>query len=111
MSKKLYHKIEDAKLLVKKNPELKGIASDEIIVKNMPIKIMVKHILDDQPDYSGWTFLAGTETQEDLDDVKKSGVYTLNFIANYDSKIVKYLGAPTGTTIEFDETDTPVVSH
>ena len=110
MIKKLKISPESAKEILKGNAKT-CIASDDVMVNGNPITIMERVTYPDFPEYSGWTFLSGYEIQEDLDNVNQSGQYPLNLLANYDEKIIKFLGAPTGRRIVFDENNTPNVTH
>lgn len=66
------------------------IASDRITVEGQPVGFMFR-------DYSGWTFLAGDESQSYVDDAANLGMYSLNTIANYDRAILPHLDARHGT--------------
>lgn len=68
-------------------------ASDRITVDGARVGVMMREA-DDQG--TGWTFLAGDETQEYLDDPNHVGLYEPNTIANYDPTIIPYLYALPG---------------
>ena len=72
------------------------VASDRITVHGDPVGSMVRDEPVDEVD-SGWSFLAGTETQDYLDDPGNSGVYDVNTIANYDPDVIPFLDAPAGS--------------
>ncbi len=110
MVKQLKLPLEEAKEILKNNTQT-GIASDDITVEGKPVKIMERKTYKDHPNYSGWTFLSGDETQTELDNITYSGEYPLNYIANCDNKIIKFLGAPNGRKITFNEEDHPTVEH
>src|SRR5438552_3567442 len=48
-------------------------------------------------DDSGWVFLAGTESQDYLDDPENFEIYDVNTIASYDPGIIPFLDAPAGS--------------
>src|SRR5689334_6791405 len=77
-----------------------GMASDRIMVDGVPIGYMYRSCESANPVDTGWRFLAGDETPEDLNDVEKCGVYSLNTIANYDSDIIPYLQTPAPCAFE-----------
>lgn len=90
--------------------KLKAVVSNKI-TEGDPVKVMERRILEDIEDYSGWTFLAGTETQAYLNNPKNSTVLPLESLQILDPKVKNYLKAPNGTIVEFDETNTPHVTH
>jgi hypothetical protein len=51
---------------------------------------------------SGWTFLAGTESQAYLDDPSNLGMYDVNTIANYDRDVIPFLDARVGSAFARD---------
>lgn len=71
------------------------IATDRITVHGERVGYMVRDAPQDPAD-SGWSFFAGNESQEYLDDPSNSGVYDVNTIANYDPEIVRFLDSPIG---------------
>lgn len=71
-------------------------ASDKITVEGLPVKYMYREEGNFEKD-SGWRFLAGTESQEYLDDSDNLMIYDVNTIANYDSTIIPYLDAKVGS--------------
>ncbi len=72
------------------------IATDRITVDGERVGYMHRQAPMDPVD-SGWSFFAGTESQEYLDDSANSGVFDVNTIANYDPEIVEFLDAPIGS--------------
>jgi hypothetical protein len=54
----------------------------------------------DRSEDTGWRFFAGDESPEYINDLKNSGVYALNTIANYDLAIVPYLDTPAPCAFE-----------
>jgi hypothetical protein len=73
------------------------LATDRIVVDGEPVGFMVRQPPDNDQD-SGWRFMAGTESDEYMDDPSNIGVYDVNTIANYDPHIVPFLGAPVGAS-------------
>ena len=49
------------------------------------------------PEDSGWSFLAGDETEVYLNDASNAGIFDVNTIANHDPAILRYLDLPTNT--------------
>ena len=72
------------------------IATDRITVDGRRVGVMTRDEPVDDVD-SGWQFLAGDETQADLDEPRNAGVYDVNTIANYDPDIIPFLDAPPGS--------------
>jgi len=72
------------------------IATDRITVEGARVGYMVRDAPLNAVD-SGWSFFAGDESQNYLDDPDNSGVYDVNTIANYDPEIVQFLEAPIGS--------------
>jgi hypothetical protein len=78
-----------------------AIASDEIMVQGKPVGYMERiALIPEHPEFSGWTFASGEETQEFLDNPLNSGFYNLNTIANYDAAIIPYLDSEVGTIVD-----------
>jgi hypothetical protein len=75
------------------------IASDLITVAGSPVGYMYREAPDGPVD-SGWRFLAGSETQDFLDDPGNLELYDVNTIANYDPSILPHLNAPIGSQFE-----------
>lgn len=78
------------------------IATDKITVDGLPIRYMYREKPSNELD-SGWRFFSGTETQQYIDDLGKSGVYDVNTLANYDASIIPYLDLPFGIELEKDD--------
>jgi len=75
------------------------MATDKITVNGELVDFMYR----EQPDFdsdSGWRFLAGTESQEYVDNAVNWAIYDTNTIANYDKAIIPYLDLPIGTELE-----------
>lgn len=77
------------------------IASDRVTVDGRPIGYMVREPVS-EPDESGWTFVAGDETQAYMDDPDNLGLYDVNTLANYSPDIVPLLDAPPRSAFERD---------
>jgi hypothetical protein len=74
-------------------------ATDLITVHGRPVGFMYRQAPEFVSD-SGWRFLAGTESQEYLDDADNLAIYDVNTIANYDPDIIPLLDAPAGSVFE-----------
>lgn len=74
-------------------------ATDKVTVSGSKVGYMVKDAPSREGD-SGWVFMAGTETQEYLDDPDNTSIYAVNTIANYDRDIIPFLLYPPGTEVE-----------
>lgn len=97
MSKKF--KLDSSKIK-KLIPEAGGcMATDKIMVEGLKVGFAYREKPINEMD-NGWRFFSGTESQEYLDDASKSGVYSLNVLANYDPAIISYLDLPFGTELE-----------
>lgn len=73
-----------------------AIASDRITVEGKRVGYMYRNPPLNAQD-SGWAFLAGDESEEELADASKAGIFDVNTIANYDPAIIQYLDAPVGS--------------
>jgi hypothetical protein len=81
------------------------IASDKITIQGLPVGFMYREEPQDEND-TGWRFIAGTESQEFIDDPLNSMVFEVNVIANYDPAIIPYIHLPVGSELErMEETD------
>ena len=69
------------------------IASDRITVHGCLVGFMYRE-LPDNPDDSGWRFLAGDETDGYANDPDNLAMYDVNTIANYDPTIIPLLNSP-----------------
>ncbi len=80
-------------------------ATDRIIVRGRRVGSMYREEPDreDQGWDSGWRFMAGDESDEEMDDDGCFGIYDLNTLCNYDRDIVPFLDAPYGTWLERGE--------
>lgn len=74
-------------------------ATDKITVDGEPVRFMYREEPDHESD-SGWRFMAGTESDEYMNDAANHGIYDVNTIANYDRDIVPLLQAPVGSAFE-----------
>jgi hypothetical protein len=74
-------------------------ATDKITVEGAPVGFMYREDPDNDID-SGWRFLAGTESEEYMDNPDNHAIYDVNTIANYDPDIVPLLDAPSGSVFE-----------
>ena len=88
-------------------------ASDRITVDGMPVGYMFRDEPDKAP-FSGWTFMAGDESQEYADNPDNWAIYDVNTVCNYDLAIIAYLDAPFGAafgrvagTDQFEEEPRP----
>ncbi|WP_010587535.1 DUF2185 domain-containing protein [Schlesneria paludicola] len=75
------------------------VASDMITVQGMSVGYMYRETPDFKDD-SGWRFLAGTESQEYLENPENLQIYDVNTIANYDSEIIPFLDEISGSAFE-----------
>jgi hypothetical protein len=71
------------------------LATDHIVVDGKSVGFMYREGSKFDGD-SGWRFFSGKESQAYTDDLKHTGIYDVNTIANYDSAIIPYLGAEVG---------------
>ena len=96
----------------RKNVKLRGVAmkplaenlgvcfaTDLITVEGEQVGYMYRERPDNEID-SGWRFLAGTESEEYINNPDNLAIYDVNTIANYDPEIVPYLDAPIGSAFE-----------
>jgi hypothetical protein len=74
-------------------------ASNRITVEGQQVRFMYREEPDNDLD-SGWRFMAGTESDEYINDPQNLSIHDVNTIANYDSDIVPLLGAPVGSAFE-----------
>jgi hypothetical protein len=59
-----------------------------------------EEITEEAENDSGWRFLAGTESQEYVDDEKNSKVFEVESIIDFDPAIKAYLHLPEGSELE-----------
>ena len=80
-------------------PNMGGcFASDRIVVDGLKVGYMYRE-LPDKDVLSGWTFMAGDESQEYADDPDHWAIYDVNTICNYDPAIIPYHGEVYGTAL------------
>ena len=60
------------------------LATDRILVDGAPVGFMFREDPTDSVS-SGWTFMAGDETQDYADDADHWAIYDVNTICNYDA--------------------------
>src|SRR5262245_31191273 len=63
------------------------VATDRITVDGQRVGYMYREVPRDRQD-SGWSFFAGTESDEYVNDPRNLEVYDVNTIANYDPEII-----------------------
>ena len=68
-------------------------ATNRITVDGLKVGYMFRELLDKDV-ISGWTFMAGDESQEYADNW---AIYDVNTICNYDPAIIPYLDATYGS--------------
>jgi hypothetical protein len=88
MDKDFILKPEDIKDLIP--PMGFCLVSNLITMDGMKVGFMYREKVVDHND-SGWRFLAGSETQEYIDDATTSKIMEVNTVANYDPAIIPYL--------------------
>jgi len=76
-------------------------ATDKITVDGLPVGYMYREEPDNDVD-SGWRFLAGSESEDYMDNPANHGVYEVNTIANYDPSIIQFVDSPIGSAFERD---------
>jgi hypothetical protein len=77
------------------------IATDMITVDGRKVGFMYREEPSNDVD-SGWRFMAGTKSQEYMDNADNHAIYDVNTIANYDPDIISFLDAPIGSAFERD---------
>ena len=75
------------------------IASDRITVDGCHVGFMYREAPDD-PDDSGWRFLAGDESDDYANNPDNLAMYDVNTIANYDPAIIPLLDSPEMSAFE-----------
>lgn len=73
-------------------------ATDRIVVDGAKVGYMYREDSEEE-DLSGWTFMAGDESQEYADNPNNWGIYDVNTLCNYDKAIIPYLEAEIGTAL------------
>jgi hypothetical protein len=76
-----------------------AFATDRIMADGAKIGYMYREAAD-RPEDSGWRFFAGDESQEYINDLTKTGIYSVNTIANYDTDIIQYLNTAAPCAFE-----------
>jgi hypothetical protein len=76
-------------------------ATDMILVEGEKVSYMYREAPDNEDD-SGWRFMAGSESDEYMDDPDNIGIYDVNTVANYDPAIIPLLDAPCDSAFERD---------
>ncbi len=79
-------------------------ATDKITVEGERVRFMYREAPDNDID-SGWRFMAGSESQEYMDDPANHAIYDVNTVANYDPDIIPFLDAPVGSAFERHSAD------
>jgi hypothetical protein len=80
-------------------PSMGGcFATDRIVVDGAKVGYMFRE-LPDRDVLSGWTFMAGDETQDYTDNADNWAIYDVNTICNYDPSIIPYLKEVYGTAL------------
>lgn len=79
--------------------KLGSLATDRIMVEGRKIGYMYRE-LPRRPEDSGWRFFSGEEDQAYIDDLRHTGVYLVNTVANYDPDIIPYLKTPAPCAFE-----------
>jgi|GEM_PF-63610 len=68
------------------------IATDRITIDNAKLNYMYREEYDsNRPSDTGWRFFSGDESDEYLNELSNSNIYSLNTIANYEPAILEYL--------------------
>jgi len=75
------------------------LATDIITVQGKRVGYMYRQA-PTKPWDSGWVFMAGTESQQFMDDPSNHGIYDVNTIANYDPEIIPLLDSPPPCAFE-----------
>ena len=79
-------------------------ATDRVAIDGQSVGYMYREAPEFDAD-SGWRFFAGDESQEYLDNPQNLGIYDVNTIANFDTDIIPFLGAPVGSEFGRDATN------
>lgn len=101
--KKFALKAEDIRPLLKWEGPEGCFATDRIMVDGCRVGYMYREQPEEGFADSGWRFFEGNEGRTYLDDLRHTGIYTLNEICNYDPDIIPLLNAPYGTAFARDE--------
>ena len=84
------------------------LATKQLVDKKLPVMYMYREISSNGD--SGWTFLAGNETQEYLDNPNNINIYDIQTIIDIDGSIVPYLDSKPGSAYERSNPNEPFVS-
>ena len=77
------------------------LVSNLITLEGKKVGYMYREeIEEDSENDSGWRFLAGTETEDYVEDEKNSKVFEVETIADFDPAILAYLQLPEGSELE-----------
>lgn len=71
-------------------------ATDRILVDGAKVGYMYREEPEEEH-LSGWTFMAGDESQEYADNPKNWGIYDVNTVCNYDPAVIPYLESDCDT--------------
>ncbi len=74
-------------------------ATDRITVDGLKVGYMYRE-LPDKDELSGWTFMAGDESQDYADNPDNWAIYDVNTICNYDPAIIPHLDAAYDSAFE-----------
>lgn len=77
------------------------LATDRILIDGAPVDYMYREAPSDSVS-SGWTFMAGDEDQDYVDDPNHWAIYEVNTICNYDPSIIPYLHSQPGSAFGKD---------
>jgi len=98
MSKKFKLATEDIVRLV---PHSGGcLATDRITVDGCEVGYMYREDPEEEKADTGWRFFAGDEPEDYINDLRNTGVYAVNTIANYDPAILAYLNTEAPCAFE-----------
>lgn len=98
--KKYFPHMKETKQLIEST--LGCFVTDCVSIEERPIGYMVKEEPSANYPDSGWRIFAGDETQEYIDDMDHTQVFSLNTLCNYDPDILPFLEEPIGTVIVRD---------
>lgn len=83
--------------------ELGCYVTDRISMDGAPIQYAERQLSNPAFPDSGWKFMAGDETNAYLSNGNNIGIFTLNYMANYDKSILPILDAPVGSVFVRNE--------
>lgn len=96
--KKFFRSREQIKQLIPANLGACFI-TDRVMVDGLKIGYMYREEPERSED-SGWRFFVGDESQDYIDDLSHTGLYSVNTAANYDPDIIPYLKTPAPCAFE-----------